>query len=147
MQHYSNTPPRGTPPHDIVQPPSAASSAMLPSVPSQSYPGFLVIGLFALRLTKRLIEGLDHYTERDVDIAWLTSFLAPYPLEFALAKVSGSMRDDYVDMYREIVSRMKRQPRYPIRFMQMNPDQSMRQLQGHRRAAITDCKLSAMCMK
>ncbi|KAF1918570.1 hypothetical protein BDU57DRAFT_446291 [Ampelomyces quisqualis] len=93
-------------------------------------PEFLIVGLFALRLTKRLIEGLEKYPGREADMDWLTNFLAPYPPEYALAKISGPRMDDYVATYQEVVSRMRKQPRYPLRFMQMNPDQSMRQRQG-----------------
>ena len=53
--------------------------------------------------------------------------IAPYPNDYKLAKISGSRRDDYLAMYQNIVSRMKKQPKYPVRFMQMNPDPSMQQ--------------------
>jgi hypothetical protein len=90
------------------------------------------VGLFALRLTKRLIEGLKCYPGRDADIAWLGDFLALFPLEYALAKLSGVRKESYVATYQGIVSRMKKQPRYPLRFMQMNPDPSMqRRRDGH----------------
>jgi hypothetical protein len=105
-------------------------------------PDFLIVGLFALRLTKRLIIGLEQYPSRDADVAWLTDFLAPYPLEYALAKISGRRRDDYIAMYQSIVSRMKRQPRYPIRFVQLNPDQHMqrdsRGGEAERQCGMTD---------
>ncbi|CAI9628792.1 hypothetical protein GT037_001839 [Alternaria burnsii] len=90
-------------------------------------PEFLIIGLFALRLTKRLIVSLDYYPGRDADIIWLVNFLAPYPEDCKLAKISGSRRDDYLAMYQNVVSRMKKQPKYPVRFMQMNPDSSIQQ--------------------
>ncbi|RYO59768.1 hypothetical protein AA0113_g7535 [Alternaria arborescens] len=95
--------------------------------PPISAPEFLIIGLFALRFTERLIVSLDYYPGRDADIIWLVNFLAPYPNDYKLAKISGSHRDDYLAMYQNIVSRMKRQPKYPVRFMQMNPDPSMQQ--------------------
>jgi hypothetical protein len=121
------------PPQDISHPSQASSPSARPSqlLPAP-IPQFLIIGLFALRLTKRLIEGLDNYARRDADIYWLTNFLAPYPPEYALAKISGPRKDDYVATYQDVVSRMKRQLRYPLRFMQMKPDQSMRQRQGDR---------------
>ncbi|KAL5114004.1 hypothetical protein ACEQ8H_008109 [Pleosporales sp. CAS-2024a] len=100
--------------------------------------GFLIIGLFALRLTKRMIQGLDDYPERNADVAWLANFLAAYPLEYGLARVAGRRQDDYVASYPGVVSRMKRQPRYPRRFMQMNPDASRHQGQGARE--MTDGK-------
>ncbi|EUC51061.1 hypothetical protein COCMIDRAFT_31621 [Bipolaris oryzae ATCC 44560] len=63
------------------------------------------------------------------DFIILVNFLAPFSNDYALAKLSGRQKDDYLQMYPAIVSRMKKQPRYPIRFMQMNPDQSMYQSQ------------------
>ena len=101
----------------------------LPPPPPQLNPEFLIIGLFALRLAKRLIASFEHYPSRDTDVAWLTNFLAPYPLEFALAKISGARRYDYIAVYRGIISRMKKQPRYPIHFMLMNPGRLMQQQQ------------------
>jgi hypothetical protein len=140
MQHHRNASSRRTPPPDIVRSsgftttaPQAPPALPQPSHPSASpHPEFLIVGLFALRLTKRLIEGLGHYPGRDEDVAWITDFLAPYPLEFALAKIFGPRKEDYITTYQNIISRMKRQPRYPLRFTQTNPDQSMRQQQGGR---------------
>lgn len=119
-----------SPAPDVVCGPSAPprfSDRHPPSAPPA--PEFLVIGLFALRLAKRLIESLDYYPGRDSDIIWLVNFLAPFSDDCSLAKISGSRKDDYLEMYHRIVSRMKRQPLYPIRFMQMNPDQSIHQTQ------------------
>jgi hypothetical protein len=133
MQHYRDAALRRTPPPDGVRASSSPPPALSP--PSSRPPinsEFLIIGLFALRLTKRLIEGLENYLERNADIAWLRNFLAPYPLEYTLAKVSGSRKDNYIASYQTIVSRMKRQPRYPMRFMQMNPDRSQQPGQGRR---------------
>jgi hypothetical protein len=80
-----------------------------------------------LRLIKRLIESLEYYPGRDADIIWLVNFLAPYHNDYELAKISGPEKDDYLVTYQSIVSRMKKQPRYPMRFMQLNPDRSMQQ--------------------
>lgn len=88
-------------------------------------PDFLIVGLFALRLAKHVIEGLVAYDDRDADIAWLESFLARYPAEYALAKITGHRKHDYIETYHGIVSRMTRQPHYPVRFMQMNPDKGL----------------------
>jgi hypothetical protein len=140
MQHHRIASSRRTPPPDIVRssgfttptspaPPSLSHLSQHPALPDRE---FLIIGLFALRLTKRLIEGLEYYPGCNEDVAWLTNFLAPYPLEFALAKISGPRKEDYIATYHNIISRMKRQPRYPLRFMHMNPDQSMWQQQGGR---------------
>jgi hypothetical protein len=139
MQHQRHAPSRRMPPPDVVRfPPPAATAQSLPHpppLPSPHNPGFLIVGLFALRLAKQLIEGLENYPERDADTAWIANFLAPYPLEFALAKISGPRIEDYVATYQWIVSRMKSQPRYPFRFMQMNPDRSLQRRQGLREAA------------
>jgi hypothetical protein len=138
MQHHRHTPSRRTPPPDVVRNPNTSPTAPPPARSSQSHPPaqprpeFLIIGLFALRLAKRLIEGLENYSSRDADVAWLTNFLAPYPTEFALAKISGPRKDDYIAVYQDIVSRMKKQPRYPMRFMQMNPDRTMQMRQQGR---------------
>ncbi|KNG45542.1 hypothetical protein DDE82_008314 [Stemphylium lycopersici] len=117
-----------SPAPDVVRGPSAPPrfSDGHPTAPPPTLE-FLVIGLFALRLTKRLIESLDYYPGRDSDIIWLVNFLAPFSDDYSLAKISGSQKDEYLEMYHRILSRMKKQPRYPIRFMQMNPDQSIYQ--------------------
>ncbi|KAH7068014.1 hypothetical protein BKA63DRAFT_104106 [Paraphoma chrysanthemicola] len=143
MQPHSFQPSRRTPPPDVIRdanalPPSGGASrqssapAVPPVQPAPSNPEFLIVGLFSLRLTKHLIEGLDYYSGRDADIAWIANFLAAYPSDYALAKISGPRKDDYMAMYQDIVSRMKRQPRFPMRFMQMNPDRSiqLRMAQG-----------------
>lgn len=95
----------------------------LPLTPTP--PEFLIIGLFALRLTEELIRRLEPYPERDTDIHWLHNFLSPFHRDYALAKISGRRKDDYIATYHGVVSRMKKQPRYPMQFMQMNPDQTM----------------------
>jgi hypothetical protein len=139
MQHQRHSRPRRMPPPDVVRyplPPATTQS----SPPPPPAPAFLIIGLFALRLAKRLIEGLDHYPEHNADSAWLTSFLAPYASEFALAKISGPRREDYVATYQKIVSRMKSQPRYPFRFMQMNPLESMQPRQCLHEAPRDDAR-------
>ncbi|CAE7034004.1 hypothetical protein P3342_007210 [Pyrenophora teres f. teres] len=114
---------------DIGRAPSAPPYPHLTRQPSPptTAADFLIVGLFALRLARRLIESLDYYTERNADVIWLTNFLAPFDQAYALAKISGPRKDDYVATYQNIVKRMKRQPKYPVRFMQMNPDPSMRQ--------------------
>jgi hypothetical protein len=137
MQHHRPAPSRRTPPPDVVRNPNTTPAPPRPrspqsQPPAQPHAEFLIIGLFALRLAKRLIEGLENYPSRDADIAWLTNFLAPYPTEFALAKISGPRKDDYIAGYQDIVSRMKKQPCYPMRFMQMNPDRSMQMRQQGR---------------
>jgi hypothetical protein len=134
---------------DIVRAPSAppCNPARPPSPPHA--PEFLIVGLFALRLTKRLIESLEYYPGRDTDIIWLVNFLTPFGDEYALAKLSGSRKDDYIAKYQGVVSRMKRQPKYPMRFMQMNPDQLMQQARRggevERPKDMTDCKCNHYC--
>ncbi|KAH7555654.1 hypothetical protein BM1_07277 [Bipolaris maydis] len=112
---------------DVGRVPSARSRFPARPSSSPSAPNFIIVGLFALRLAKRLLEGLEYYPGRDADIIWLVNFLAPFSDDYPLAKISGRQKDDYLQMYPALVSRMKKQPRYPIRFMQMNPDQSMYQ--------------------
>lgn len=90
----------------------------------QPSPHFIIVGLFALRLTLRLVSRLDTYPQRTADVRWLETFLAPYPAEYALAKVSGASKEEYVTRYPDIVGRMKCQPMYPVVFMGMNPDKS-----------------------
>jgi hypothetical protein len=84
-------------------------------------PDFLIIGLFALRLTQRMITSLPDYAHRASDLNWLSDFLSPYDSTYDLAKITGGMRADFLDSYPKIMSRMKRQDRFPMRFMAMNP--------------------------
>jgi hypothetical protein len=134
---------------DIVRAPSAPPRilARLPSPPHA--PEFLIVGLFALRLTKRLIESLEYYPGRDADIIWLVNFLAPFGNDYALAKISGPRKDDYITTYQDVASRMKKQPKYPMRFMQMNPDQSMQQArrggEAERARDMTDGECNNYC--
>ncbi|KAL6708585.1 hypothetical protein ACN47E_002566 [Coniothyrium glycines] len=141
MQHLNRQPPTPLPNIYRSLPPQPSPNVAPPPVPE-----FLVIGLFALRLTKHLIEGLERYTERDADLMWLADFLAPYPTEYALAKVSGRRRDEYLDVYEGIFSRMKKQPRFPIRFMQLNPDRSMQRHEAsdQRNEVMTDAQRLAI---
>ncbi|KAI1569203.1 ATG22 multi-domain protein [Pyrenophora tritici-repentis] len=114
---------------DIGRAPSAPPHSHLTRQPSPptTAADFLIVGLFALRLARRLIESLDYYAERNADVIWVTNFLAPFDQAYALAKISGPRKEDYVATYQNIIKRMKRQSKYPVRFMQMNPDPSMRQ--------------------
>jgi len=91
-------------------------------LPPPKCPDFLIIGLFALRLAKKLIRSLDRYPERDDDIAWINRFLHPYTRRDALAKISGERIEDYVTKYPAVVARFIKQPRYPIAFTELNPD-------------------------
>ncbi|UPX17343.1 uncharacterized protein EKO05_0007705 [Ascochyta rabiei] len=129
MQHYTSP----HPPPD-VHPVAPAPPAPAPTTRSEP----LIVGLFALRITKRLVEGLDNYSERDADIAWLADFLAPFPSDYDLAKLSGARKSNYLLMYPDIVSRMRRQPRYPTRFMDMNPVRPDRQDESRRQGGLTD---------
>ena len=128
MQHHRHN---LCPLPDIRRAPSAPPRfPPRPSPPPPPAPDFIIAGLFALRLTKRLIEGLEYYPGRNADIIWLINFLAPFSNDDALAKISGRRKDEYTHMYPSIISRMKKQPRFPIRFMQVNPDRSLLQPQG-----------------
>jgi hypothetical protein len=88
---------------------------------SPKRPEFLVIGLFALRLAKKLIRAMDKYPERDGDIAWINRFLQPYTHCDALAQISGERLEDYVTKYPTIVARFIKQPRYPVVFTELDP--------------------------
>ncbi|KAF1349335.1 hypothetical protein EJ07DRAFT_140267, partial [Lizonia empirigonia] len=105
---------------------------------------FLIVGLFALRLTKTLIEGLPQYPERYGDLAWLAHMLAPFPIDYDLAKLTGEGKRDYLRTYPAVVSRMKRQPGYPLRFMQMNPATVARLDVLHRQGGMTDAQRTEM---
>jgi hypothetical protein len=105
--------------------------ASLPSRPFET-PELLVISLFALRLVKQLIQGLGPYPDREADMAWIAMFLSPYRSEHALARISGVRAEDYTATYPTVVSRIKTHPQYPIAFMRLNPDPSMRQHRGER---------------
>jgi hypothetical protein len=135
-----------TPIPEVVGAPSGPPCIPTRAPSPRPTPEFLIVRLFALRLTKRLIESLEYYPGRDADIIWLVNFLAPFSNEYALAKISGPRKDDYLAMYQSVVSRMKKQPQYPIRFMQMNPDQSMQQArrggETARPRVLTDGKYS-----
>lgn len=91
-----------------------------------SRPEYLVIGLFALRITKRLVQQLDPYDGHGADLNWLKRFLQPYRAEHALAKLTDARAiDDYVRNYPAMVRRMIKQPRYRRVFMDMNPDKKI----------------------
>lgn len=130
-QHDSGT----YPPPDVLL---HASSAAPPARPLPRGSDFLIVGLFALRLTKTLIEGLPQYAERYGDLAWLAHMLAPFPSDYDLAKLTGERRQDYLRTYPAVVSRMKRQPGYPLRFMQLNPATVARLDVLHRQGGMTD---------
>jgi hypothetical protein len=122
-------------PHLPARPPPSTTHQQGPPGPQEASPpqrpDFLIIGLFALRLAKKLIRSLDKYPERDDDLAWITHFLRPYTRRDALARISGARIDEYVGQYPVIVARFIRQPGYPVVFTQLNPDRR-----------ITDRKLS-----
>ncbi|KAF2628580.1 hypothetical protein BU25DRAFT_339563 [Macroventuria anomochaeta] len=128
MQCHNSTP---YPPPDVhpawaSTPASQITPLHSPAPPLQSAspppsPDFLIVCLFALRLARKLIQSLDSYPERLDDIRWLDHFLDPYDSSYDLAKIAGSTKMGYTEMYPEIVARMRRQQRYPFWFMAMNP--------------------------
>lgn len=143
MQHQQPAP---FPPPDIAFPPTSIQLHRAPSLPQHHHPqasaqsqSFLIISLFALRLTHQLIHSLAPYPEQISDTKWLNTFLAPYTADHALAKISGHRRDDYTARYRDVVARMKRQPRYPMCFMRMNPDYGLRCDDGVRGDGVSLC--------
>jgi hypothetical protein len=84
-------------------------------------PSFLIIGLFALRLTYRLISSLDPYPEQHRDLSWLDGLLAQYGSGYDLAVLRGAAKEEYIDVYPRVVGRMKRQRGFPKVFMDANP--------------------------
>lgn len=85
-------------------------------------PQFLVVGLFALRITRSLIQHLDGYKTLGSDLGWLEGFLQPYRADEALARLSdpGTI-EEYVREYPALVRRMIKQPGYRRIFMEMAP--------------------------
>lgn len=68
-----------------------------------------------------MITSLPDYIHRVSDLNWLSDFVSPYDPAYDLAKINGGIRADFLDNYPRIMSRMKRQDRFPMRFMAMNP--------------------------
>lgn len=119
-----NNPAFPTEPHN-----SRSSHAELPPTPATGTPrdpalpkpDFLIVGLFALRLTQGMLLSLPAYSHRAADLNWLSAFLSPYDPAYDLARISGSARADFLATYPRIVSRMKKQDKFPVRFMAMKP--------------------------
>ncbi|KAF3009806.1 hypothetical protein E8E13_010131 [Curvularia kusanoi] len=84
-------------------------------------PPFLIIGLFALRLTHTVIKSLPAYPSRTSDLNWLDSFLAPYDPSYDLAVLRGEQREEYEEMYPRIVGRMKKEGAFPRAFASVDP--------------------------
>lgn len=127
MHHHSRNiapypPPDVVQRHDSASDPTPSTSSAHPQEPSTTaQPSFLIINLFALRLTLRLISRIPAYPSLNQDMFWLTMFLSPFPATHDLAKLTSRLKHDYLATYPKIVGRMKRQPKYPAVFMQMNP--------------------------
>jgi hypothetical protein len=113
----------GSRPTDAHQPNFSSQQDAPPRPPKR--PEFLIVGLFALRLAKKLIRLLDKYPEHDSDIAWINRFLHPYTRRDALAQLTGERMEDYVTVYPAIVARFIKQSRYPLAFMELNPDRKI----------------------
>jgi len=122
------------PPPDVVH--ASTATPLIQYPPTE--PDFLIIGLFALRLAKKLIESLEPYYERSEDFCWIYNFLAPFPVDCDLAKITGDRKNQYAMVYPAIVARMKRQPQYPLRFMEMSPATADRRGELHRQGGMTD---------
>ncbi|KAL5392296.1 hypothetical protein DPSP01_000811 [Paraphaeosphaeria sporulosa] len=89
-------------------------------------PEYLIVGLFALRLTQHLIMRLDPYAGIDAALRWLEAFLRSYDASFDLAKLKDPRSiEDYVRMYPGIVRSMIKQPKYRRVFMDMDPDKKI----------------------
>jgi len=104
--------------HHIVPQHTASQSSEPPPRPD-----YLIVGLFALRITRHVILQLDPYPGSDAALRWLENFLQAYHASYALAKIKDPrMIEQYVQDYPSIVRRMIKQPRYRRVFMDMNPD-------------------------
>ncbi|KAF2452210.1 hypothetical protein P171DRAFT_347218 [Karstenula rhodostoma CBS 690.94] len=117
------------------QPTSASSTAPPPR------PQYLIIGLFALRLTQHLIMYLNPYAGSDTALRWLDAVLRSYDTRYALAKLKDRRSiEDYVRVYPGIVRSMIRQPKYRSVFMGMNPNQNVegRELSDEELQAMID---------
>ena len=68
-----------------------------------------------------MLTSLPDYTHRAADLSWLSDFLSPYDPTYDLAKICGGAKADFLDTYPRIVSRMKTQDKFRVRFMSMNP--------------------------
>ncbi|KAF2643914.1 hypothetical protein P280DRAFT_392959 [Massarina eburnea CBS 473.64] len=90
-------------------------------VPLGERPEFIIVGLFVLRLAKRVIERLDSYPERRADLAWIDSFLTYYRADDDLAELRGAAMDEFAKTNPAIISHFIKQPRYPIAFMEVDP--------------------------
>ena len=112
-EHY--VPERDLPPRPRSHPPPASRPDSPPA------PSFLIIGLFALRLTHRLISCLHSYPEQRADLSWLDGFLTQYGAGYDLAVLRGAAKEEYLDVYPRVVGRMKRQRGFPRVFMDANP--------------------------
>lgn len=135
--------PAGTHSHPQSATPQLANPQQdLRTLPAPN-PNFLIVGIFVLRLARRLIQSLDDYPERAGDITWLDTFLAPYNTSYGLAKVTGSVRQAYLAAYPAIISRMKVQARYPAAFMALNPATPDCRETLTRRGGLTDGRIVA----
>ncbi|KAH6625227.1 hypothetical protein C7974DRAFT_455144 [Boeremia exigua] len=131
--HPAWAPPPAPAPHPVV-----SRSHLDPRGPPAQDTDFLIIGLFALRLARTLIQSLDHYPERIDDIEWVEYFLGPYDVAYDLAKVTGSAKQAYLDTYPRIAGRMKAQRKYPLCFMALNPVTQQREEALNGRGGLTD---------
>jgi hypothetical protein len=132
-QYRTHSSPTGVHQPQYTTHPSPAGVHQQPGFPPQQNtpplppkrPEVLIIGLFALRLAKKLIRLLDKYPERDNDIAWINKFLSPYTRRDILAQITGERIEEYTSTYPVIVARFIKQPRYPLAFMELNPDRKI----------------------
>lgn len=113
--------------------------ALASTPPAPPKEDFLIIGLFALRLTRKLIRTLDYYYSSQVaDLNWLGEFLSHYDAAYDLAKIKGGLKAQYLERYPEVLKSMRRQNGYPQQFMAMNPTVPPRRRALHRQGGLTD---------
>lgn len=113
--HYVSSPRTHRATHQRHEPPTFSPNTQPPSPPT------LIIALFALRLTHTLISHLPAYPSQRTDLHWLSTFLARIPAHYALAKIRGARREEYLEVYPRIVSGMKSQRMFPRVFGVLDP--------------------------
>ncbi|CAI6332353.1 unnamed protein product [Periconia digitata] len=106
-------------------------------VPRGQRPEFIIIGLFVLRITRRLVDKLDSYTEKNADMIWIDSLLSQYSASDDLAELRGSSIDNFAKTWPVIINHFIKQPKFPLVFTQMNP---VPRLQGTQRLSDRDIR-------
>ncbi|PVI05250.1 hypothetical protein DM02DRAFT_517022 [Periconia macrospinosa] len=97
--------------------------------PQGHRPEFIIVGLFVLRLARRLMDKLNSYPEKDADAAWIDGFLSHYTADEDLAELRGPSIDNFAKTWPVIIGHFIKQPKYPLVFTHMNPITEAHELQ------------------